>query len=374
MIDRQYIKLSQLCTITMGQSPSSDTYNTSKNGLPFYQGNADFGEVNPHNRMWCSSPKKIAHNNDLLVSVRAPIGAVNIATETCCIGRGLAALTPNEDCSSNYLFYAVKNLTGELEHLGTGSTFKAINKDVLENILVPYYAKFKQGKISQTLTQVDKLISNRKLQLALFDELIKSRFVEMFGTTLETVPLKYYINSLLAGKSLAGDSPCPNKVLKTGAVSFDKFDVSQVKYLPLTYNPDEKHKIHRGDVIISRMNTAELVGAAGYVDIEPKNIFLPDRLWKAGITPNCNPVFLWQMLISLPVKNSIRKIATGTSGSMKNISKKDFLAIPVIKVPFVLQNQFAAFVQQVDKSRLAVQKSLDELEILKKSLMQEYFG
>lgn len=196
----------------------------------------------------------------------------------------------------------------------------------------------------------------------------------MFESVAKFVPLNYYISSLIAGKSLAGDVPCINKVLKTGAVSFDKFDMNQVKYLPLTYQPDDKHKIHQGDVIISRMNTAELVGATGYVDIEPKNIFLPDRLWKADITPNCNPIFLWQMLISLSVKNNIRKIATGTSGSMKNISKKDFLAIPVLKVPLSLQNQFAAFVQQVDKSRLAVQKSLDELEILKKSLMQEYFG
>lgn len=100
--------LTEYCTINMGQSPDSKTYNTQGNGLPFYQGNADFGETHPVTRVWCSAPVKVAADGDILISVRAPIGAMNMAVERCCIGRGLAALTPiRNKCSKQFLYHRI---------------------------------------------------------------------------------------------------------------------------------------------------------------------------------------------------------------------------------------------------------------------------
>ncbi|MFC3771124.1 restriction endonuclease subunit S, partial [Paenibacillus sp. GCM10012303] len=93
----EMVKLVDICNLNMGQSPESSSYNQDGDGIPFYQGNADFGELTPETRYYCNKPTKIAKKNDILLSVRAPIGAINIATETCCIGRGLAALTAKED-------------------------------------------------------------------------------------------------------------------------------------------------------------------------------------------------------------------------------------------------------------------------------------
>ena len=125
-------RLEGICAINMGQSPDSSTYNEDGNGLPFFQGNADFGEIYPAVRMWCSEPTKIAREKDILISVRAPIGALNIAKCECCIGRGLAALTVNEDiCAQKYLWHALSGKVDELNSKGTGSTFKAINKKTL---------------------------------------------------------------------------------------------------------------------------------------------------------------------------------------------------------------------------------------------------
>ena len=171
------------------------------------------------------------------------------------------------------------------------------------------------------------------------------------------VPLNHYIDSLQAGKSLAGTQKCKNKVLKTGAVTYDYFDPTQVKYLPVDYVPDSNHKVEDGDVIISRMNTAELVGAAAYVWHTPQNTFLPDRLWKAVVKHNVNPIFLWQLLIQPSIKKTIRNIAGGTSGSMKNISKERLLKIQVPDVDYTLQNEFAAFIEELDKSKLIVQNA-----------------
>ena len=87
-----WVKLGDVCEIVMGQSPPSSTYNKEKKGLPFFQGKAEFSELYPEVRKWCSKPKKLAEPLDILVSVRAPVGSTNIVNQKCCIGRGLAAL------------------------------------------------------------------------------------------------------------------------------------------------------------------------------------------------------------------------------------------------------------------------------------------
>ena len=122
-------RLDQICKLNMGQSPDSSSYNENKMGMPFFQGNADFGTLHPTVRIWCSAPTKVANPGDILISVRAPIGALNIANVKCCIGRGLAALTVDErKCKKAYLWHAIGSKVDELNSKGTGSTFKAISK------------------------------------------------------------------------------------------------------------------------------------------------------------------------------------------------------------------------------------------------------
>src|SRR5687768_4537224 len=98
-------RLDEVSEIILGQSPSSDTYNTDGKGLPFYQGKAEFGDLYPTTVKWCSKPKKIAEAGDILISVRAPVGPTNLAREKSAIGRGLAALRPQNGMPSKYLLY-----------------------------------------------------------------------------------------------------------------------------------------------------------------------------------------------------------------------------------------------------------------------------
>ena len=130
----KYVTLKDVCTINMGQSPDSDSYNDNGEGVPFFQGNADFGEKYPSERVWCEEPKKIAYPEDILISVRAPIGALNYARTECCIGRGLAAIRIEDEFLRNYVYHLLKARNRELNRKGTGSTFKAIGKNVLEEI------------------------------------------------------------------------------------------------------------------------------------------------------------------------------------------------------------------------------------------------
>ena len=114
--------------LTMGQSPPGSTYNEDGNGLPFFQGRTDFGFRYPTNRRFCSAPTRIANPEDTLVSVRAPVGDINLAWEKCCIGRGVAALRHRSD-SVSFTYHSAWAMQRALrEHQHTGTVFGAINK------------------------------------------------------------------------------------------------------------------------------------------------------------------------------------------------------------------------------------------------------
>ena len=122
--------------LTMGQSPPGHTYNEDGEGLPFFQGRTDFGFRYPENRRYCTDPKRIAQADDTLVSVRAPVGEINMAWEKCCIGRGVAALR-HKSGSSSYTYHsawAIQRHIQQYEH--TGTVFGAITKSQFESLKV----------------------------------------------------------------------------------------------------------------------------------------------------------------------------------------------------------------------------------------------
>ena len=280
-------------------------------------------------------------------------------------------LIPKDNVLPEYLYYAVRNM--HLEKYYSGATiphiyFKDYKKEKFNLVSLN-----QQRKIITLFNEIENTINKRKKKLSKLDTLVKARFVEMFEELKFDTPVSKYIESLTACKSLAGKEKCKNKVLNTGAVSYDKFK-NDYKYLPLDYVPDEDNKVRTGNVLVSRMNTRELVGATAYVWKAPENTYLPDRLWRANLKENANPIFIWQVLTHPLLKLQIQKISSGTSGSMKNISKSNFLRLKVPNIDVESQNEFASFVQQVDKSKVAIQKSLDETQTLFDSLMQKYFS
>lgn len=150
------MKLKECCTVIAGQSPESKYYNTEGIGIPFFQGKADFGEVYPTIRVYCSQPTKIAEKDDILLSVRAPVGATNLSPGKVCIGRGLTAIRPSADLDLKYLLYFFRYYEVQLQEKGTGTTFKAITQDVVKNIEIPIPDIDEQKRI---VSKVDELFS-----------------------------------------------------------------------------------------------------------------------------------------------------------------------------------------------------------------------
>lgn len=374
------IKLNQLCEINIGKTPS-------RAEISYWGIGERWISIADLKEKYITSTKeqitklaieqcnmKSIPKNTVIMSFKLTIGKVAITGEDAYSNEAIAnfPILDKEKLIPEYLYYALQtvNFLGNTDRAVMGAT---LNKAKLNEVKIPWVNTSLQRKLVDILDKAQELIAKRKEQIQACDELIKSQFIELFGELKDEVELSQYISSLTAGKSLAGEAECKNKVLKTGSVSYDYFDANEVKNLPLDYEPLESHLVKQGNVIISRMNTAELVGATGYVWTTPDNTYLPDRLWRAEMKNNVNPIFLWQLLIQDSTKGKIRRIASGTSGSMKNISKQGLLGIKVINVDIQKQNQFAQFVQQVNKLKFEMEQSLAELENNFNSLMQRAF-
>ncbi len=176
-----YELLADVAQIIMGQSPPSSTYNTIGEGLPFYQGKADFGDLYPTPRVYCTEPTRIAEAGDILISVRAPVGPTNINRERSCIGRGLSAIRAGKNLDRDFLLYFLRFYEPELAKAGTGSTFAAVAREDLETIKIPLPPLTEQKRIASLLARADRLRQLRRHARRLADSLLQSVFVEMFG-------------------------------------------------------------------------------------------------------------------------------------------------------------------------------------------------
>jgi len=162
-----------VAAINMGQSPPSTTYNTNGDGLPFFQGKAEFGDLYPTAHKFCSRPNKTADANDIVMSVRAPVGPTNLLRERSCIGRGLAAIRPHDGIPSKYLLFYFRSIEEWLSTQGTGSTFTAISKSDLEQLPVRLAPLNEQRRIVAKLEQLLGKVDACHLRLAKIPVLFK---------------------------------------------------------------------------------------------------------------------------------------------------------------------------------------------------------
>ena len=378
-----YLALKDVCCINMGQSPDSKSYNDSKEGIPFFQGNADFGERYPITRVWCNAPTKIAEKDDILISVRAPIGALNYAKETCCIGRGLAAITPNKTkVSTEFIFWLLKEKNNELNRLGTGSTFKAISKKILEETKVPDISLEKQTAYSNILEKLYSIITHLRTQLEKLDLLVKARFVEIFGDTeYNTKKFPVYKLSELctvsSSKRIYQDEQSSTGVpflrisnlvelIETGHLKNELF-ISDEKYIELVRSNLVPQK---GDILVTSRGT---LGKCYIVQDDDKFYFQDGMIsWLYNLNKAITPLYLALLFNTRNIKTQIDNLQSGSTVAYLSITmlKKLNIVVP----PLTLQNQFADFVKQVDQSKSILQQELDKAQMLFDSLMQEYFG
>lgn len=374
--------LKDLVDIQMGQSPDSKFYNYDKIGLPFYQGKADFGRINPTPKIWCMKSKKEAKPNDILISVRAPVGDLNINNVQSCIGRGLAAITCKSDVDMMYLYYYLKYLKPQLKHISTGSTFESINRTQLENLIIDCKPFSEQIKISNILQVVQRQIEVKENLLRLYNLLIKSRFVEMFGNPIIN-DKKYPIFKLKDISQKIGSGFTP----RGGDLNYIEEGIAFIRSMNIYNNTFKKENlVYIDEFLANQLSQVELFSGDLLLNITGASVarcctvpgdILPARVNQhVCIIRQCriSSVFLEYCLTNESYQEYLLLLSNKNGATREALTKTQVENLEVIFPPLLEIARFEKIVEQINKLKSDVQKSIDETQLLMDSLMQEYFG
>lgn len=328
-------------------------------------------------------PKRIEINDgDVLISWSASLGVYVWNGGRALLNQHIFKVQFDKaDIDKRYFVYAVRQKLAELTMKTHGATMKHIVKKDFEETSIPYPSKKKQIEIGINLDKIANIIAARKQQLELLDELVKARFVEMFGdptTNLkgwDEIALSKKLNVIggYAFRSNQFDEISGIPILRIGNINAGFFKPINLVYWKEDDNL-QRYAVYPGDLVMSLTGT---VGKDDYGNVcilgnDYEMYYLNQRNAKLEIKEGLDKYYLSNLLKF----EQIRKRLTGISRGVRqaNISNKDILNLVVPVPPIELQKQFADFVRQTDKSKAAVRKALDETQMLFDSLMQEYFG
>ena len=312
----------------------------------------------------------------------AGVGRVNLCSARTSVLGTMQALIPTEMVLPEYLLHLIRAM--RLGDGFSGSTIPHIYFKDYGQRLVRYVSMADQERIVGTLGSIEDQIDILHQQNERLDTLVKSRFVEMFGDA-ETIEAKWdvcvlrdCVESLESGKSPSCQN-MPRKglepgVLKLSALSSGRFLPEENKaMLPGGAIAPDKG-VRRGDILIARKNTPDLVGSCVLVRDDVENLMFPDIVFRMHPKGSVEGEYLSALLSGPSYSGKVKSLAHGSNKSMSNIPKADLaqLRIPLPSLP--LQQEFASFVAQVDKSRFIVQQKIEKLQTLYDSLAQEYFG
>ena len=308
----------------------------------------------------------------------------NFETE-CTFGAFCKVVRPNQDVA-NYLsvYFQSNAYRRKISEVAIGANINNIRNEHIDALELPIGSNAENEKVVASFSLLQQIIDGRKQQLHKLDDLVKARFVELFGNPIsnpmkwDTYQLEECLERIDNGKSFicsdkprVGDTPA---ILKLSAATYGDYRPNENKALLDESLFVESAEVHAGDLLFTRKNTPELVGTAAYVQNTPSKLMMPDLIFRLVPNEKVNAVFLWQLINCKEFRPVIQAISGGSAKSMSNISKERLGKIKVICPPRELQDSLIPFVEQTDKSKAAIQKALDEAQLLFDSLMQKYFG
>lgn len=310
----------------------------------------------------------------VLLSSRAPIGKVAISgTEMYC-NQGFKNLVCSGSIYNRYLYHFLKDKTEYLNALGRGATFKEISKDIVENIEIPLPPLETQRHIAAVLDKVSTLIAKRRQQLDKLDELVKSRFMEMFGDPQSNPHGYQYAKLSDIATYFNGLTYKPENVAEEGTIVLRSSNIqnSQLDFAD-TVRVDcaikKRLMVQENDILMcSRNGSAKLVGKVALI----KGIQEPMSF--GAFMMIIRSQYFGYLMTYFQMDAFRQQIKTGATTTINQITGRMLDDVTIPLPPMALVEQFAAFVAQTDKAKLAIQKGLEKLETLKKALMQEYFG
>lgn len=371
--------LPEVCTIQYGFPFDSAKFSDS-NGMPLIRIR---DVVRGYSETYTTEEYKseyIVHENDLLIGMDGEFNIAKWGKTPALLNQRVCRLAPKDSIDKDYLFYFMPIALKRIEEKTPFVTVKHLSAKELNKIEIPVLSLEEQRKIAETLSKVDKLIAFRDQQLAKLDELVKARFVEMFGEPSSN-PMGWLQTTVGAECYYIKDGPHKSLTdvgmengypfISVRNIVNGYIDFSTAKYISEADYKDAIKKCcpEKGDILYSKGGTT---GIAKLVDIDIK---FANWVHLAVLKFNHNEFngsFFEKMLNCDYCYKQSQMLTKGIAN--RDLVLSAMAQIKIYKPPILLQNQFAAFVERVDQQKQTVQQSLEKLELMKKALMQEYFG
>jgi type I restriction enzyme S subunit len=402
----QLKQLSDFSKIVRGGSPRPiDEYITKNaNGLNWLKiGDIDkeakFVRTTEDNVIAAALSKtRVVNPGDLILSNSMSFGRPYILEIQTCIHDGWIAVSEiDKSLDRDYLYYQMMTPSSQtyFSNNAAGSGVQNLNADIIKLLPVALPSSEEQQKIADCLSSLDDLITAQNQKVEALKQHKKGLMQQLFPAEGETVPklrfsefqdkgqweklpLSALIKALDAGVSVnSGDRPAMVNemgILKTSAVTDGIFDSSENKVVTDIQELNRlKEEVTANTIIISRMNTPALVGANAYIETDHKNLFLPDRLWAAKPRSGTSMRFVAFILGSVQGRAALSALATGTSGSMKNIAKASVLELQVLTPSPEEQQKIAECLSSLDELITTQTQQLEAYKAHKKGLMQQLF-
>ena len=380
-------KLSDICDIKSGGTPSRSKREFWDGGTIPWVKISDFkGKyikkteemITPEGV--AGSSAKVFPKGTILYSIFATLGEIAILEIEACTNQAIAGLTLRDDrIAKEYLYYYLRSLKAYVNKIGRGVAQSNINMSILRSFEIPMRQLEEQERIAKILGKIEKLIAGYKQQISELDNLIKARFVEMFGVYpanpmgWEIVTIRDVVTDVRYGSSRPAVDGGKYPYLRMNNITYGgELDLSDIKYIDVPDNELDKCTIRRGDVLFNRTNSKELVGKTCVYDRDEMMV-LAGFVIRVRVNGCILPEFLSAFLntdFSKQMLFGMCKTAIGQA----NINAQELQNIRLYLPPVDLQQRYVQLKKEIDKSKVAVQKALEEAQLLFDSLMQKYFG
>lgn len=378
-------KLKDCATIIAGQSPESKYYNTDGVGVPFFQGKADFGELYPTIRVYCSQPTKIAEKDDILLSVRAPVGPTNLSPGRVCIGRGLTAIRPSSDINLRYLFYYFRFFEAQLSAKGTGTTFKAITQATIKSLDVPVPPLSDQkrivARIEELFSQLDASVAELKTakeRLKVYRQAVLKEAFDRIEEKSNFLSIKEVCRDIKVGiviKPARYYTTPDDGVPAFRSANIREFHIQDRDWVYLTktgHQENSRSEVHTHDVLIVRSGYP---GTACVVS-QPYNGYNAIDVLIA--VPNMSvilPEYLCAYTNSPYGKRLVKEKKRGVAQAHLNVGGYSKMNIPV--PPIDLQKKVISKIESrlsvCDNIEKTVDTALQQAEALRQSILKKAF-
>ena len=364
-------KIKYTSTITMGQSPNAALINNEAKGIPFFQGKADFCELYPEPKSWIEQHIKIARRNDILITVRAPVGALNISNQTCCIGRGLAAIRFH---NYKYLYYNLHIVEEPLNAISSGSTFEAIAFDDLKSMIIPLSENVEQQTtiasfLDKKTAKIDTLIEKDKKLIELLKEKrtalinhvvtkgldpnvkLKDSGIPWIGKIPEHWELKRlkYVASLKSGSGITS-----NEIKESG--EYPVFGGNGLRGYFSSYTHDGKY------VLIGRQGAL-----CGNINYASGKFWASEHAVVATLLSDYKLFWFGELLRTMNL-NQYSQSAAQPGLAVDNINNLD-IPVPSNKEQTLISIYLDRHITLIDKTIKKIEKNIELLEEYKKSLI-----